>query len=162
MLLDRIATENRFHAMVATVPMELCCATSFDCDHPPTNTLESNNTFWVTTGLFPQEIVDQFKKPAQITRITTTTGKVRSMIVYAALDKAFTDWDEIDGINLPAQPISQHETHQLNYQRTSWGIKIVITTGWGPFVALYHVCVEGPTVNADEEAAPAKPQREVS
>jgi heat shock protein beta-11 len=136
--------------------MDLCYATSFDQEHPPTNTLDGSDTFWVTTGLFPQEIVYQFRKPAQITRITTLTGKLKSMIVYAALDKTFTDWDEIDAENFPAQPIFQQETHQLNYQRTSWGIKIVITTGWGPFVALYQVRIEGPTVHVEDDPQPPR------
>lgn len=141
--------------MVSTVPMELFYATALDSEHPPTNIVDNDETtFWMTTGLFPQEAVLQFKHPAQITRITTVTGKVKNMIVYAANDSALTDWVEIDVTNLPGQPIKQCETHQLNSQRTSYGIKIVITKGWGQFAAIYLVKVEGPAVKP-EETAPA-------
>jgi heat shock protein beta-11 len=79
------------------------------------------------------------------------------MLVYAALDKTLSDWAEIDSTNLPGQPIKQQETHQLNYQRTSYGVKIVITRSWGQFAALYLVRVEGPTVRVpDDEPAPEK------
>jgi heat shock protein beta-11 len=142
--------------MVSAVPMTLAYATSFDVNHPPSNVLDPSDTFWVTTGLYPQEIVLQFKNPAQITRITTTTGKVRSMIVYAAKNKEFTEWEDIDATNLTGQPISQQETHQLNYTHPSYGIKIVITMGWGPFAALYLVRVDGPTVHVEEQPTPAK------
>jgi heat shock protein beta-11 len=145
--------------MVSTVPMDLFYATSFDNEHPPTGACDGDETtFWITTGLFPQEIVLQFRKPAQITRITTVTGKVKSMVVSAALDKGLTDWAEIDNTNLPANPIKQQETHQLNYQRTSWGVKIAISRCWGSFAAVYLVRIEGPTVRVTEEAeaAPAE------
>jgi heat shock protein beta-11 len=136
--------------------MTLAYATSFDVNHPPTNVLNPSRTFWVTTGLFPQEIVLQFKQAAQITRITTDTGKVKTMIVSAALNKEFTSWKEIDATNLPAQPISQQETHQLNYTRACYGVEIVFTVGWGPFAALYLVRVEGPTVHVEEQPTHAK------
>jgi heat shock protein beta-11 len=138
--------------------MDLFYATSFDNEHPPTSGCDGDETtFWITTGLFPQEIAFQFRKPAQITRITTVTGKVKSMVVYAAVDKALTDWAEIDVTNLPANPIKQQETHQLNYQRTSWGLKICINRSWGQFAAIYLVRVEGPTVRVPDEAEATPP-----
>ena len=140
--------------MVSTVPMDMFYATSLDSEHPPTNIVDNDETtFWMTTGLFPQEVVLQFKNPAQITRITTITGKVKNMIAYAATNKDLTDWAEIDSTNLPGQPIKQQETHQLNYQKTSYGVKLLITKAWGPFAAVYLVRVEGPSVREEDIAA---------
>jgi heat shock protein beta-11 len=140
--------------MVTAVASDLLSSTAFDIDHPPTNVNDNDETtFWMTTGLFPHEIVLQFRKPAQITRITTITGKVRNMIVFAALDKDLTDWNEIDTTKLPEQPVKQQETHQLNYQRPSYGIKLVISKGWGSFAAVYLIRVEGPTFR-DQDMAP--------
>ena len=134
--------------MVSVVPLDVWYSTSLDSEHPPTNIVDNDETtFWMTTGLYPQEVVLQFKNPAQITRLTTITGKVKSMVVYAALDSEMTDWAEIDSTTLPGQPIKQGETRQLNYQKTCYGIKIVITKGWGQFSAIYLVRVEGPTVS---------------
>ena len=139
--------------MVSTVPMDLFYATALDSEHPPTNIVDNDETtFWMTTGLFPQEVVLQFKNPAQITRITTITGKVKNMIAYAATNKDLTDWAEIDSTNLPGQPIKQQETHQLNYQKTSYGVKLVVTKAWGPFAAVYLVRVEGPSVREEDIA----------
>jgi heat shock protein beta-11 len=137
--------------MVSTIPVDLWYATSLDLEHPGSNAIDGDEgTFWMTTGLFPQEIVLQFKRPAQITRVTTITGKVKSMIVYAATDKGLTEWNEIDSTNLPAQPIKQQETHQLNYQRVTYGVKLVISKSWGAFAALYALRIEGPTVREDD------------
>jgi heat shock protein beta-11 len=140
--------------MVTAVPSDLLYSTSFDIESPPTNVSDNDETtFWMTTGLFPHEIVLQFRKPAQIIRITTITGKVKNMLIYAALDKDLTDWSEIDAIHLPEQPVKQQETHHLNYQRPSYAIKLVVSQGWGPFVAIYLIRVEGPTVR-DQDLTP--------
>jgi heat shock protein beta-11 len=142
--------------MVSPVPMTVGYATSLDQNHPAGNVLDPSDTFWVTTGLYPQEIILQFKHPAQITRITTKTGKVRSLMAYAGKNKELTEWDEIDATNLPQQPISQQETHDLRHTPTSYGVKIVITRGWGPFAAVYLVRVDGPTVHVEEQPQAAK------
>jgi heat shock protein beta-11 len=143
--------------MVSPVPCDLHYATSFDVEHSPSNVIENDETtFWMTSGLFPQEIVLQFRKPAQILRVTTITGKVKSLVIYAAADSELNDWAEIGTKNLAAQPAKQQETHQLNYQRTSYGLKLVITKAWGPFVAVYLIRVEGPTLREqDAEQASA-------
>jgi heat shock protein beta-11 len=58
------------------------------------------------------------------------------MLVSAALNKDLTDWNEIEATNLPELPVKQQETHQLNYQRPSYAIKLMISQGWGPFAAV--------------------------
>ena len=138
--------------MVSCVPMEIYYATSLDKDHPPSSIVDGDETtFWMTTGLYPQEVVVQFKKPCQIVRITTITGKAKFLRIYSATEKSMTEWLEIDSFQVPAQPIKLSETHQLNLQSTSYGLKVVIQQGWGPFTALYMLRVEGPTVREADD-----------
>eukprot|EP00954_Amorphochlora_amoebiformis_P005475 431814-Amorphochlora_amoeboformis.AAC.2 len=40
-----------------------------------------SKTFWITTGLFPQEFIITFSKSAELTRIRTQTKSVRQMSV---------------------------------------------------------------------------------
>ncbi|EAY19176.1 LOC51668 protein, putative [Trichomonas vaginalis G3] len=134
--------------MATTIPLDLLYATSSDEFYPPTNALDPDETtFWTTTGLYPQELVVKFKNPAQIVRVTTITGKVRSVTLFAATDVECTQWVEIDSFNLPAQPIKQQETHQLSLKNATYGVKLVINQGWGPFTALYLLKIEGVTVH---------------
>lgn len=133
--------------MVSTVPLSVHYATSMDEEHPPSNIVDSDDTtFWTSTGLFPQEVVLAFKEPAQITRVTITSGKLRNIVVYGATDKELSDWMEIDSYHLPANPVKQQEMHQLTLHATYYGIKLFIDQAWGPFVAIYGVRVEGPPV----------------
>ena len=59
--------------------MEVKAATSFDESFDPKNVLDSNNmkTFWMTTGLYPQEILLQLQQPIVINEVKfcTTGGK---------------------------------------------------------------------------------------
>lgn len=138
--------------MADSIPLDLLYATSLDTDHPPANAVEPNETtFWTTTGLFPQEIALKLKKPAQIIRVTTITGKVKNISLFAATNKELTEWVEIDAFNLPAQPIKQQETHQLSLKSTTYAVKVIINQAWGPFAALYLLKIEGVPVH--EEAA---------
>ena len=126
------------------IPLTLCYSTSYDVEHPPSNAIEdSETTFWMTTGLFPQEICFSFKNPSKIVRITTITAKAKYVFVYAATNPELTEFTEIDSFNLPGNPSKQQETHQLNINIISYGIKVCITSGWGPFCAVYLVKVEG-------------------
>ena len=55
--------------------MEVKCATSFDERFDPKNVLDSNDmqTFWLTTGLYPQEILIQLKAPKVISEVKFNT-----------------------------------------------------------------------------------------
>ena len=57
--------------------MEVKCATSFDERFDPSNVLNEANAskFWVTTGLYPQEILLELKAPKSLQKIKfVTTG----------------------------------------------------------------------------------------
>ncbi len=51
--------------------MEVKCATSFDERFDPANVLDHGNPakFWITTGLYPQEIMIQFSGPRSISEV---------------------------------------------------------------------------------------------
>ena len=63
--------------------MEVKCATSFDERFDPKNALDSRHpkSFWITTGLYPQEMLIAFKEPKLINNVNfVTTGAKRIRI----------------------------------------------------------------------------------
>jgi heat shock protein beta-11 len=131
--------------MVSVIPCDVHYATSADPEHPPSNITDfDESSFWVSTGMYPQEVALKFKVPSQITRITYVTGKAKTITIYSAKNAELTEWNEIYQHSLPALPIKQLELLQLNLHDTSHGIKIFIGQGWGPFIAVYNIKVEGP------------------
>ena len=59
--------------------MEVKCATSFDERFDPKNVLDTRNmkNFWMTTGLYPQEILLQLSQPKVVSevRFSSSGGK---------------------------------------------------------------------------------------
>ena len=54
----------------AMVVMASCCDERF----PPDNVIDGrDSTFWMTTGMFPQELVIKLESAQQISKITTMT-----------------------------------------------------------------------------------------
>ena len=55
--------------------MDIKCATSFDERFDPKNVLDGNmKNFWVTTGLYPQELLIELKQPRQVNEVQFKTS----------------------------------------------------------------------------------------
>ena len=63
--------------------MEVKCATSFDERFDPKNVLENRNlkSFWITTGLYPQEILIQLESPKLISEVKFVTAGARKIVI---------------------------------------------------------------------------------
>lgn len=56
-----------------------------DDRYPPENVLDGkDNTFWITTGMFPQEFVLALAKPIQVEKITFLSQSGKVMPMHAA------------------------------------------------------------------------------
>lgn len=61
-------------AAAASAGGRVIMATCYDERHPPENVIDGNDaTFWVTTGLYPQELVVALPMKTDVTRITTVS-----------------------------------------------------------------------------------------
>ena len=63
--------------------MEVKCASSFDERFDPKNVLDKDDTstFWLTTGLYPQELLIQLNAPKVISEVKFTTKGARKVII---------------------------------------------------------------------------------
>ena len=137
--------------MVSTIPMNPLFSTSFDISYPPSNICDGDeSTFWISSGLYPQTVAFKFSKPIQITRITLVVGKVNNLIVYSGLDPEFQNWQKIDLFHFDPKPIKQQDQRQLSIQTPSYGIKLEIIDGYGPFCYIYFCIFDGPTFRNPE------------
>ena len=62
--------------------MQVRCATSFDERFNPSEVLNSRNlrTFWMTTGLYPQELLIQIPK-RKLTQVKFNTSGARKIVI---------------------------------------------------------------------------------
>ncbi|XP_033623432.1 intraflagellar transport protein 25 homolog isoform X3 [Fukomys damarensis] len=86
---------------------EVILATSSDEKHPPENIIDGNaETFWTTTGMFPQEFIICFHKHVKIEKIIIQSYLVRTLRVEKSTSKepvGFEQWIEKDLVHTEGQ-----------------------------------------------------------
>ncbi|XP_028401137.1 intraflagellar transport protein 25 homolog [Dendronephthya gigantea] len=119
-------------------------STAYDEKYPPENIIDGNkNTFWSTTGMFPQEFVISFPSTVEIDAIKMTCSNVKQISIEKSSEQEPIDF----------QPLSQKELSNLDGQlqmdefpmpATSTNhLRFVIKSGYDHFAAVYQVAIDG-------------------
>nr|XP_054350899.1 intraflagellar transport protein 25 homolog isoform X1 [Pongo pygmaeus] len=86
---------------------EVILATSSDEKHPPENIIDGNpETFWTTTGMFPQEFIICFHKHVRIERLIIQSYFVQTLKIEKSTSKEpvdFEQWIEKDLVHTGGQ-----------------------------------------------------------
>uniref|UniRef100_A0A8C8XU26 Intraflagellar transport 25 n=1 Tax=Panthera leo TaxID=9689 RepID=A0A8C8XU26_PANLE len=73
---------------------EVILATSSDEKHPPESMIDGNpDTFWTTTGMFPQEFIICFHKHVRIERLVIQSYFVRTLRIEKSTSKEPVDFE---------------------------------------------------------------------
>ena len=64
--------------------VEVTCATGFDERFDPKNVLKKDNSFWMTTGLYPHEITFSFSTPRTVNEVKFTSTGIRRVMISAS------------------------------------------------------------------------------
>eukprot|EP00933_Yihiella_yeosuensis_P027579 TRINITY_DN21485_c0_g3_i1.p1 TRINITY_DN21485_c0_g3~~TRINITY_DN21485_c0_g3_i1.p1 ORF type:complete len:135 (-),score=35.19 TRINITY_DN21485_c0_g3_i1:92-496(-) len=117
---------------------------SLDEGHPADNIIDgSDASYWISTGLYPQEILLQLAQPAPVSSVKIQTTNVKSVrIESCAEDKPvnFTtlaegDLDESHG-RLQQKELPCHAGEPAAY------VKVMILSGWHDFCSVHRVIVQ--------------------
>ncbi|KAL4151485.1 hypothetical protein PRNP1_008430 [Phytophthora ramorum] len=141
--------------LVVSVAMELAldeegaqvtAVTSYDPNFPPVNTLDGEQSSkWVTTGSFPQELVVQLATTASVVRAKMWTRNVKEVSVEACSGPTPTKWEKLFDAKLK-ETDGEMQIVSENVKPTDASfIKFRILSGWGDFVQVHRVSVEGST-----------------
>ncbi|XP_071073532.1 intraflagellar transport protein 25 homolog isoform X2 [Dasypus novemcinctus] len=86
---------------------EVILATSSDEKHPPENIIDGNpETFWTTTGMFPQEFILCFHKHVRIEKLVIQSYFVQTLRIEKSTSKEpvdFEQWIERDLVHTEGQ-----------------------------------------------------------
>ncbi|XP_033623437.1 intraflagellar transport protein 25 homolog isoform X8 [Fukomys damarensis] len=103
---------------------EVILATSSDEKHPPENIIDGNaETFWTTTGMFPQEFIICFHKHVKIEKI----------IIQSYLDLVHTEGQ------LQNEEIMAHDGHATY-------LRVIILSAFDHFASVHSISAEGTVV----------------
>mmetsp|Transcript_21847 Transcript_21847/g.43347 ORF Transcript_21847/g.43347 Transcript_21847/m.43347 type:complete len:151 (-) Transcript_21847:82-534(-) len=120
-------------------------ATSSDEQFPASNVLDGNyKTFWLTTGMYPQEFIIAFPKPIQFKTIKTFTKSVKRISVMRCEKNLPVSFEDVYDNNLEENGnVIQEEAEEFQTAQMARYLKVVIKEGWEEFASVHMVEVRG-------------------
>ncbi|XP_053324938.1 intraflagellar transport protein 25 homolog [Spea bombifrons] len=128
---------------VSSAGARVTLATSSDERHPAEHILDGDpETFWTSTGMFPQEFIISLNSPSKINKITLQSSLIQSLRIETSISREPINFERCMEKDL------EHVEGQLqNEEITLPGIqathlRFVILSGYDHFVAVYSVSAE--------------------
>ncbi|CAF0846257.1 unnamed protein product [Adineta ricciae] len=120
-------------------------SSSADQDYPPSNILDpSENIFWMTTGLYPQEFIVTFKEPIDIREIRFVTSNVKRFVMFSTSNQEPKNFETILEKTLPnSENRLQTTTHTLDRSLEVRHFKCVILAGYDSFASVHALKFDG-------------------
>ncbi|XP_076716439.1 intraflagellar transport protein 25 homolog isoform X2 [Callospermophilus lateralis] len=85
---------RQFDLCLSSEGSEVVLATSSDEKHPPENIIDGNpETFWTTTGMFPQEFIICFHKHVKVEKLIIQSYLVRTLEIEKTKSKEPVDFE---------------------------------------------------------------------
>uniref|UniRef100_A0A8D0HD40 Intraflagellar transport protein 25 homolog n=1 Tax=Sphenodon punctatus TaxID=8508 RepID=A0A8D0HD40_SPHPU len=123
---------------------EVVLATSCDEKYPPENIIDGNSeTFWTTTGMFPQEFIISFHKRITINKLTIQCYLVQTLRIEKSLSKAPEGFEHCieKELQFTEGAIQTEEFSFSELQATH--LRFVIKSAFDHFVSVHRVMAEG-------------------
>lgn len=139
-------------------------ASCVDEKFPPDNMLDGkDNTFWVTTGMFPQEFVLALDSNIRVSKITTLSLNVKKLVVEKSDQDRPDSFEKVFEVELSNRGDRlQTEVHQVNISARY--LKFSLMSGYTEFATVNRVSVvgEGPGGGGGDMDDPTPPRRPTS
>lgn len=120
-------------------------ATSLDDKHPPANVIDGREfTYWISTGLYPQEILLQLGHPAKVSDVWLSTTNVRSVCIEGCMEETAVSFETLAAAEIAAGDSGRLQLQQLHCQeqiRPTRFVKAKILSGWDDFCTVHRIVV---------------------
>ncbi|XP_064625367.1 intraflagellar transport protein 25 homolog [Lineus longissimus] len=137
-----------FDVALGDAGAQVVLVTASDERFPPENIIDGkSDTFWSTTGMFPQEFVISFTSLMNINSIKIESYNVNKMFVERSVQNEPVDFEPLDEREVDATD-SQLQIEEVRLQSTTaQHLKFVINSGHNHFVSVHRVHVDGTAVH---------------
>lgn len=115
---------------------------SMDEEHPGDNIIDGDDSsYWISTGLYPQEILIELAQPARISNMRLAATSVRSVRVEACAEETPVNFKPV------AEGELQDNTGRLqlkdlpcrDHGDVTRFVKLMIMAGWDDFCSVHQV-----------------------
>ena len=123
----------------------ITAASSFDINHPPKSIIEDTDTFWVSTGSFPQELILQLGETSMIKSIDVISSGIRSIeLAKCEGSQANGNWELVSQAEAgDGDGDVQRLSLQVPPRLTATYLRIKILSGWNDYITVYRLSVLG-------------------
>ncbi|XP_056314164.1 intraflagellar transport protein 25 homolog [Danio aesculapii] len=130
-------------AALSSYGAQVVLASSGDENHPPENIIDGKTeTFWITTGLFPQEFIIRFPDNMKILTLSIHSYNIQKLRIEKSTS------DDVDHFEEVADTEFEHTESSLQANDVSVNVsnathlRFVILSGYDHFVSVHKVSVE--------------------
>eukprot|EP00669_Euglena_mutabilis_P011525 TRINITY_DN6150_c0_g1_i1.p3 TRINITY_DN6150_c0_g1~~TRINITY_DN6150_c0_g1_i1.p3 ORF type:complete len:146 (+),score=53.85 TRINITY_DN6150_c0_g1_i1:91-528(+) len=136
----------------SSVPLEVLYHTGSDPRHPPALMVDGGErSFWVTTGMFPQEVLLGLKgpsaaAPATVAKVRTWSHHIRRLVVDKCVEAQPTKFERLLEVELTDKGGAlQIESFGINPGAGAniRYLRLHIASGWDDFASIHNIIVEG-------------------
>jgi len=146
------------HGAIASVLM----VSSLDEDHPGENVIDgSDRSYWISTGLYPQEILLKLSVPAWVSFVTLSSTNVKQVLVEGCHEPSWENFQTLgEGIVDNTHGQLQHQVLAIKQQQKPVKyVRLSIISGWHDFCSVHRLQLE--TTVADEGATLRRPRSNI-
>ncbi|XP_040052026.2 intraflagellar transport protein 25 homolog [Gasterosteus aculeatus] len=128
---------------LSSLGAEVVVATSSDNNHPPENIIDGNtNTFWMSTGMFPQEFIIRFAQSTPVSAVTVDSYNVKHLHIEKNTSQNVSQFEFVTEQECKhTEGHLQSNTILLNGSDATH-LRFVITSGYDHFVSVHRVSVQ--------------------
>mmetsp|Transcript_24244 Transcript_24244/g.50400 ORF Transcript_24244/g.50400 Transcript_24244/m.50400 type:complete len:137 (-) Transcript_24244:298-708(-) len=118
---------------------------SLDESHPGENIIDGNeHSYWISTGLYPQELLLQLSNPSKISSVKISTTNVKSVRVEACAEDTPVNFKCLaeGSLEEKAGRLQLKELRCNDQGEPAAYVKVLILAGWHDFCSVHRVVVE--------------------
>mmetsp|Transcript_65619 Transcript_65619/g.182515 ORF Transcript_65619/g.182515 Transcript_65619/m.182515 type:complete len:216 (-) Transcript_65619:174-821(-) len=142
---------------------QVIMVTSLDENHPGENVLDgTDQSFWISTGLYPQEILLLLGRPSRVSCIKLSSTHVRSVRIEGCREEQPVNFttlaeDELEDTQgrLQARELRCDEHVPFGF------IRVVVLSGWHDFCTIHRICVDGDVIEGKHSPSGGKKESDV-
>ncbi|XP_022087275.1 intraflagellar transport protein 25 homolog [Acanthaster planci] len=140
-----------FDVALSEAGAKVVLATSSDESYPPENMLDGKaETFWISTGMFPQEFIISFAGMMDISKIKLSCYHVKGLSIQRSVQKEPSDFEVIEEKELTPSDASL-QMEEFKFDSTgARHMKFIIKSGFDHFVSVHKLIIDGTAVREQE------------
>jgi len=133
-----------FDIGLSSAGSSISLASSSDPSYPPDNILDGKpETFWLTTGMFPQEFIVTFASVMNVNNVKITCHNVRRLSLEKSVQGTPIDFEPVREATLDGSD-GELQTHEFTLGDISaQHMRFKVDSGYNHFVSIHELHIDG-------------------